>query len=550
MTAVLDWFRRPEAAGAVEDGEPRLPRGLIVLLALAVFASRVLASRAFPIYDDAFITYRYAQNLASGLGMVFNPGAAWEPILGTTTPGYTVILAGLSALGLPMIGASLTLNFACDALSAVLLVQLLDRRAVSSLVAVLAFAAIPEIARISAGGMEPPVVVCCTLAAVHAFQRGRMSLAGTFAALSCTLRPECVLLVATLAVVALLQKRSLVRFLIPIVVVGAVSAGLLQWVYGSPISHSVTAKAALHGGEQKPGFSRVPDILAQAFGPSLPMRLLAPLVALGAWTMLARRSRFVPFGVFAAAVVAAYLVAQPKTWGWYFYAPMAAWVTWLGLGCESLVRWVGFRRLPAWTRERPAALAALTGTGCALVVGVVSLFPLWRPDLVTPRVYAKFESWAREARLAERKITISASDIGAIGWYTGATIYDSEGLVWPEALQLPRTELRDPGRPALALEAVPRRAPGTRGEVPPDPPFQREQPDRDRGARARRLEAAGLVGAGLPRLRAHRRARGVGSAAACILLRWSRAEPTSSRCGPCASSTVSVSRSSASRASS
>ena len=33
--------------------------------------------------DDAYITYRYARNLADGAGFVYNPG---ERVLGTTPP--------------------------------------------------------------------------------------------------------------------------------------------------------------------------------------------------------------------------------------------------------------------------------------------------------------------------------------------------------------------------------------------------------------------------------------------------------------------------------
>lgn len=47
-------------------------------------------------YDDAFITYRYAQNLADGRGLVFNPG---EPVLGTTAPGWAVTLGLAAAIG-------------------------------------------------------------------------------------------------------------------------------------------------------------------------------------------------------------------------------------------------------------------------------------------------------------------------------------------------------------------------------------------------------------------------------------------------------------------
>ena len=41
-------------------------------------------------YDDPFITFRYAENLALGNGFVFNLG---ERVLSTTTPLFTLILA-------------------------------------------------------------------------------------------------------------------------------------------------------------------------------------------------------------------------------------------------------------------------------------------------------------------------------------------------------------------------------------------------------------------------------------------------------------------------
>ena len=41
-------------------------------------------------YDDAWITYRYAYNLAAGDGFVYNPG---ERVFGTSAPGYALLLA-------------------------------------------------------------------------------------------------------------------------------------------------------------------------------------------------------------------------------------------------------------------------------------------------------------------------------------------------------------------------------------------------------------------------------------------------------------------------
>ncbi|MFU8773799.1 MAG: hypothetical protein ACNA8H_15435, partial [Anaerolineales bacterium] len=50
-------------------------------------------------YDDPFITYRYAHNLADGMGFVYNPN---EHVLSTTTPLFTIVLASLNWLWLDL----------------------------------------------------------------------------------------------------------------------------------------------------------------------------------------------------------------------------------------------------------------------------------------------------------------------------------------------------------------------------------------------------------------------------------------------------------------
>jgi hypothetical protein len=47
-------------------------------------------------YDDAYITYRYAANLAEGKGYAFNPGERWNA---ASSPLYTVLLAACFRLG-------------------------------------------------------------------------------------------------------------------------------------------------------------------------------------------------------------------------------------------------------------------------------------------------------------------------------------------------------------------------------------------------------------------------------------------------------------------
>src|SRR5205823_13950234 len=75
---------------------------LVVTLGVQIAAFRGAAM------DDAFITFRYAQNLAEGLGPVFNTD---QRVLGTTAPGQMLIAAAMYAFfgqdALPSIMAAL-----------------------------------------------------------------------------------------------------------------------------------------------------------------------------------------------------------------------------------------------------------------------------------------------------------------------------------------------------------------------------------------------------------------------------------------------------------
>ncbi len=78
--------------------------GLVFLLALALAHSVILYGAPF---EDAFITYRYAENAAKGLGLVYNAG---ERVEGFTSFLWTVLLAGAARAGLPIVGLSRVLS--------------------------------------------------------------------------------------------------------------------------------------------------------------------------------------------------------------------------------------------------------------------------------------------------------------------------------------------------------------------------------------------------------------------------------------------------------
>lgn len=404
----------------------RLSRFEVGVLILALIACRLLVVSAFPIYDDAFITYRYSANLAAGLGLVFSPGMPWEPVLGTTTPGYSVLLAGFHALGFDLAFASRSFNLVCDVVTGLLLVNLFGRRRFAATLVLFSFAALPPLARISMGGMESPLFVAMTLGAVAAHRSKRFSLSGTLAALACSVRPEAVILVVVLATQRTWDRRALARYLAPVAVIGLAHVAILFAVYGSPIPQSVTAKASRTTVEFP--WARIRHVITYSFVPLTPLVVVLPLVLIGLARGLARPAR--AFLVFSLLIVVGYMASGVKTWGWYFYVPLTGWVIGFALGSEWVLdrpwAWLAGPRRLANARLAPAGFAV------AAVLSVMTYSKLY-PDTISGSVYGPLAAWAETVGLEEKQSTIAASDIGAIGYFSNAVILDTEGLVWPPA---------------------------------------------------------------------------------------------------------------------
>ncbi len=87
----------------------RLTVGVLLLSVAAHWCATLTLNRDL-IFDDSFITYRYAENLAAGHGLVWNRGEA--PTEGYTSLAFILALAPFSALGLPLLWVSRTLSVA------------------------------------------------------------------------------------------------------------------------------------------------------------------------------------------------------------------------------------------------------------------------------------------------------------------------------------------------------------------------------------------------------------------------------------------------------
>ena len=134
--------------------------------------------------DDAYISFRYAENLASGNGLVFNAG---ERVEGYSNFLYTLLLAPafLVVDGMAVYYVAVVLNTIFILIAALLLHDLARRRLGEdrAAIAVLLFALTPPIWVGVASGMETPLVLLLQIATWSGLERvleggGRGSMAG------------------------------------------------------------------------------------------------------------------------------------------------------------------------------------------------------------------------------------------------------------------------------------------------------------------------------------------------------------------------------------
>jgi hypothetical protein len=153
--------------------------------------------------DDAYITYRYASNLAQGRGLVYNPG---EWVLGTSTPAYALLLGGAARLTSPALipAVSKTVNLllllAAGAAAGAIGKGITGQR----LVGAASFGIVvlgPATLFASVGGMETPLFLALLMAATLTLLRRRRLIAALLMGLTPLVRPEGVFAVGILGAI-------------------------------------------------------------------------------------------------------------------------------------------------------------------------------------------------------------------------------------------------------------------------------------------------------------------------------------------------------------
>lgn len=405
-----------------------IPVGLALVLGAA-------ALRPGPRFvDDAYITFRYARNLADGAGLVYNAG---ESVLGTSAPLFAVLLAGLHRLtGAPIPALAFGLGAACLPLVALLGYRLARRGTSPAFAALFVAAALSprESLRAFSSGMETPLYLLGLLLAVELACRGRDAAAFAVAGALAFVHPDAVLLVPALAVaIAAPGGRRPWRALALGLAPAAAGAAVLWAVYGSPVPHSVTAKRLAYAMPSGHALNELAGTILEPL--RVPVTPAAEAVAV--FAAVAGLALALAYGraalatlpalacaAFSVLYVAAFASANPLVFEWY-RPPLALASTFAVVACAA--------RAPRALRAATAVL--LAGSAAVHVAAFRPYDPSLRED-----VYAR----AASGLALGPEDTVAAPEIGALGWATRARVLDTAGLVSPSALARPGTA-GDPG---------------------------------------------------------------------------------------------------------
>lgn len=380
-------------------------------------------------FDDAYITYRYARNIARGRGFVYNPG---EPILGTTTPLYALLLAGLSHLW----GSIPLLSYVVGVVAWTLCVLVLYgiARSDGGWIAGLASASLvaTNALFLNVLGMETTPYVLVSLLAFYFFLEESVVASALCAGLAFLVRWDGILVVAVIILAQALRDRR--QFLVTVAVCSCLIVPWLaysQLRFGSVFPNTFFAKAGqgwnagLGATEIGPFPRGVKAIASAAQHENALFVVCLGLAVVGTYWALRRRAAWWPVMLWTVSYFAGYTVLGVLQFPWYYPPLIPAVSLLIGLGIEGLVE-----SLPQRHRWLRLGLTAVLVAVC-VVPSVDWLMANRRSSRGNHlSTYVEVGEWLRDH--TPRGSSVAAVEIGAIGFYSERTIVDTMGLVSPE----------------------------------------------------------------------------------------------------------------------
>ena len=408
--------------------------------------------------DDPFITFRYADNLRRGLGFVYNPG---ERVLSTTTPLFTLLLAGLGFVWREIPHLAILLNAFGLALGGFFLWDMAHswKTPLVGWAGLLLYPTFPLL--LTTLGAETTLYLAFCLGAFAFYARRNLLLTATFTALAVLTRPDGALIGMVLVAHFLLERVRGNGF-------SRADAGKLTennfsrnpwlavllfldlilpwfvfttWYFGSPLPATLATKQ-LQGSmtisqQFAPGFLTIAGYYAVHWR----YRFEALLAVVGVVALFGWARRWLPFFSWTALYFLAYSLLGVSRYSWYYAPLVPAFIVLVGLGL-SFIAHPPFFHSPPPSRSQSQSLFSPASSASFLLRSLTVLLLLFfvvaqLGDLLRIRqkpdarysLYRAAGEWLQAN--TNPSDSIGALEIGIIGYYAHRPMVDFAGLLQP-----------------------------------------------------------------------------------------------------------------------
>jgi hypothetical protein len=439
-------------------------RCLLVLLVASLLLRIIWIAYTGYAAEDAFITFRFARNLAEGRGFVYNPG---QRIYGTTTPLFTFLMALWNLLWRDPVPGAWLFNLAAASGTLVFTYQGLKEVRLSPpqrLFPLLLLILSPKLWVLDTQGMETPLILLFMAASWSTFQRERWGWTGILLGLLLWVRIDTVLWVAIISFAACLQNRRA-----GLIVAGLTSATYLPWVlfafayFGTPIPMTIIAKYwayGVHGDIYdiqyiEPALSMLlhrlkplidvlkgstpynPTDLTGAFD-TIATTLAVTLTIAGSFFALRKRKLSLLVG-FLILEILRLTITRVTFFERYFIAAIWSLCILMGYGLGSL-----------WGFQKGKPVARILTLLLAMSILLLNIFQ----GIAGAGAYRDVQRYRHEGSLQpigqwlrlhmSEETTVQLEPLGYIGYYSGLTMLDEVGLVTPEVILLKQQNIALP----------------------------------------------------------------------------------------------------------
>jgi hypothetical protein len=392
--------------------------------------------------EDAFITFRFARQIAAGNGFVYNTG---ERIYGTTTPLLTLLLSGwLKFISTDVVAgarvmdvfASLgTLFFTWQTL------RTLQRSTAEQFFSLAALVFSSNLLYMSAQGMEVPLATCLMAASWYACATGRAKWTGFLCGLLLWTRIDLLFWPVILGIVSGVHSPKHGTRI-------ALFTGLtyLPWLifaafyFGSPIPHTITAKWVAYSQFNQspllPHLVTILDYLSPFYriGKNLfPGSLLVLLVIV--WSIwrgrIVREKMFLALLAFVVSEVARLTLTRETFSSRYFIPLLWATMVLFGIGLGMLWNRLENTRIPknGFKVFLSLTLLAIIGSGLSFARSARAK-QTYRYDQSLEAIGL----WLY--RNSDPRSTVLLEPLGYVGYYSERRMVDEVGLVTPQVVNL------------------------------------------------------------------------------------------------------------------